>query len=299
VLIVARFLQAVGGAGVLVLPRAVARDLYEGVYVARELSRMAAVMALTPVIAPLIGGVLQTAFGWRSNFVALTAFGLALAVMVWTLLPESLRTRAPEPVSLISILRSYGSFIRNGYFLAHLGIGVCAFVGLFVWISASSFVMQELYQLTPFGFGVAFAIGACGYLVGTSLASYLVTRIGVDRTIGFGALALAAGGLGMSLALAFGLNNAVSVVLAAALYLCGLGLVFPLTQAGALMPFPQRAGAASSLLGFVQQTSGAIGGATVGHLLGETAWPMAAGIALSGCAALLLWTLTRQVRQHP
>lgn len=94
VLIVARFLQAIGGAGVLVLPRAIARDLHEGVFVARELSRMAAVMALTPVVAPLIGGVLQTAFGWRSNFVALTAFGLMLAVMVWTLLPESLRVRA-------------------------------------------------------------------------------------------------------------------------------------------------------------------------------------------------------------
>src|SRR6185437_7164995 len=186
-LIVARFVQAVGGAGVLVLPRAIARDLYDGVYVARELSRMAAVMALTPVVAPLLGGVLETAFGWRSNFVCLTAFGLALAALVWWLLPESLRMRAPEPVSVGSILRSYASIARNGHFLAHLGIGICAFIGLFVWISASSFVMQQLYGLSPFGFGVAFGVGACGYLVGTFLGANLVTRIGIDRTVGLGA----------------------------------------------------------------------------------------------------------------
>jgi DHA1 family bicyclomycin/chloramphenicol resistance-like MFS transporter len=64
-LIVARFIQAIGGSGILILPRAIARDLHDGVYVARELSRIAAVMALTPVIAPLIGAVLQVAFGWR------------------------------------------------------------------------------------------------------------------------------------------------------------------------------------------------------------------------------------------
>src|SRR5262249_36510007 len=69
VLIAARALQALGGAGMMVLPRAIVRDLYEGVYVAREMARMAAVMALTPVVAPLLGGVLETAFGWRSNFV--------------------------------------------------------------------------------------------------------------------------------------------------------------------------------------------------------------------------------------
>jgi DHA1 family bicyclomycin/chloramphenicol resistance-like MFS transporter len=65
------------------------------------------------------------------------------------------------------------------------------------------------------------------------------------------------------------------------------------------MPFPQRAGAASSLLGFLQQTSGAIGGAVVGHLMGATAWPLAAGMAVAGCAALVLWALTRKARQSP
>lgn len=296
VLIVARFFQAVGGSGMVVLPRAIARDLHEGVFVARELSRMAAVMALTPVVAPLIGAVLQTWFGWRSQFICLTGFGLVSAAMVWWLLPESLRVRAPEPVSLMSTLRAYGSFVRNRAFVAHLGIGTCAFLGLFAWISGSSFVMQEIYGLSAFGFGVAFAIGSIGYLIGTFLGAHLVVRIGLDRTIGIGTLALAAGGLGIVLALALGLTSAASLVLAVSLHLAGMGLVFPLTQAGALLPFPQRAGAAASLVGFLQQTSGAVMGIVIGHLLGQTAWPLAVAIATVGCLAVLLWVLSRGAR---
>ena len=88
-LIAARFLQALGGSGAMVLARATVRDMYEGVRVARELSRMAAIMAIAPLLAPLAGGVLQTLFGWRSNFVALFLFAATAWIMVWFLIPYS------------------------------------------------------------------------------------------------------------------------------------------------------------------------------------------------------------------
>src|SRR5882757_869434 len=144
-LIAARFVHAVGGSGATVLARAVVRDMFEGVRIGRELSRMAAIMALAPLIAPLIGGVLQTAFGWRSNFVTLTCFGAAAWTMVWCLLPETLRHRAPEPVSLTSILRSYRRFLGEPIFIVHLGIATCCLCGLFAWISSAAFVLQDLY----------------------------------------------------------------------------------------------------------------------------------------------------------
>jgi DHA1 family bicyclomycin/chloramphenicol resistance-like MFS transporter len=296
VLIAARALQAFGGAGMMVLPRAIARDLYEGVYVAREMARMAAVMALTPVVAPLIGGALETAFGWRSNFLFLAAFGVVTGGLSWWLLPESLRTRVKEPISLISTLRVFGGFLRNRSFLAHLALGVCSFVGLFAWISSAGFVMQDVYRLSPLAFGVAFAVGACGYLVGTSLGSHLVTRIGIDRTIGVGTVAYAAGGLGAVLALTLGLTSAASIVLPTSIYLAGLGLVLPLAQAGTLLPFPQRAGAASSLVGFTLQLSGAVTGVAVGSGLGHSAWPLAAGLGIAGGLAVGTWALTRGAR---
>lgn len=296
VLIAARVLQAFGGAGMMVLPRAIVRDLYEGVYVAREMARMAAVMGITPVVAPLLGGLLETWFGWRSNFVVLTLFGVVTGGLVWWLMPESLRTRAPEPISVGSMLQAFGEFLRNRYFVAHLALGVCAFIGLFAWISSGGFVMQDIYGLDPVSFGFAFAVGACGYLAGTWFGSHFVTRIGIDGIIGLGAAAFALGGLGAVSALALGLASAASIVLPITVYLIGLGLLLPLAQAGTLLPFPKRAGAASSLVGFVLQVAGALTGVAVGHGLGQSAWPLAMGLALSGALAVVTWALTRGIR---
>src|SRR5476651_735435 len=120
-LIVARFVQALGGSGGIVLARAVVRDLYSGVRAGRELSLIGSVMALAPVLAPIAGGVLQTGFGWRSVFVALVVAGLAGAVFVWLQLPETLAIRSPEPVSPSTMLASYRVVARNPAYLAYLG----------------------------------------------------------------------------------------------------------------------------------------------------------------------------------
>ena len=295
-LIAARALQALGGAGGIVLARAIVRDLYSGTRAGRELSLIGAVMALAPVLAPLIGGVLQTTLGWRSVFFTLVGAGLAGAAIVWPLMPETLSQRAAHPVTPASMLKSYRVVARNPAYLAYLGIASTSFAGLFAWISGSSFVLQYLYGLTPFQFGVAFAVGSAGYMAGTTLAARLVMRHELDRTLGYGAAAMAAGGIAMVLAVGFGLASAAALVLPMALYLAGLGMVLPQAIAGAMTPFPERAGAASALLGFVQQSTAALCGALVGVLLGSTAWPLAGMIAAMGCATLALWVATRAVR---
>jgi len=94
-----------------------------------------------------------------------------------------------------------------------------------------------------------------------------------------------------------GLTSSLSLVLPIAVYLAGLGMVLPQGIAGALTPFPERAGAASSLFGFVQQSIAALCGAVVGALLGRSAWPLAAAVAAMGCVTLLLWLVTQRVRR--
>ena len=291
-LIAARFVQALCGSGASVLARAVVRDMYEGTRIGRELARMAAIMALAPLVAPLIGGVLQTAFGWRSNFAFLFCFGAAAWIMVWFLLPETLRKRAPEPVSIASTVRSYRRFLADRGFVIHLGIATCCLCGLFAWISSGAFVLQDIYGLSPMAFGLAFTVAASGYLVGTSIAARFVMRWGSRRTMGLGAAAMALGGLTMILSVAFTSHGAWGVVAATGLYLVGMGMTLAQAQAGALLPYPDRAGAASSLLGFVTQTSSAIVGAILGHTLGLTAWPLAIAMLLAGGLSLLLWNIS-------
>ncbi len=295
-LIAARFLQAVGGSGATVLARAVVRDMFEGVRIGRELSRMAAIMALAPLIAPLIGGVLQTAFGWRSNFVALICFGAAAWVMVWLLLPETVRNRAPEPVSLVSILRSYRRFLGEPVFVVHLGIAACCLCGLFAWISSAAFVVQDVYGYSALAFGMTFALASGGYLAGTTFAARFVARWGSGRLMGLGCSAMAVSGIALVLWLAIGPSRAEGVVAAICIYLIGMGMSLPQSQAGALLPFPDRAGAASSLLGFITLTSSALVGALIGRALGASAWPLAIAVLIAGSLSFVFWWFSRGVR---
>ena len=297
-LIIARAFQALGGSGGIVLTRAIVRDIYSGAHAGRELSLIGLVMALAPVLAPILGGIIQTVFGWRVTFLALVGAGFAGAAVVWRLLPETLNTRAAEPVSLSSMLRSYRIVGRNPAYLAYLAITSASYAGLFAWISGSAFVLQDLYGLAPFDFGVAFALGSVGYMTGSAIAARLVIRLGLDGVLGLGGCACAAGGLAMIAAVGFGLMSSMSLVLPMAIYLAGLGMVLPQGIAGAMTPFPERAGAASSLFGFLQQTAAAVCGATVGWFLGQSAWPLALGVATMGIATLGLWLVTRGLRAH-
>jgi DHA1 family bicyclomycin/chloramphenicol resistance-like MFS transporter len=295
-LIAARFFQGLGGCGGIVLARAIVRDLYAGARAGRELSLIGSVMALAPVLAPVAGGILQTGFGWRSIFITLVIAGLIVSAIVWLLLPETLRERAADPVSPSTMLASYRVVARNPAYLAYLGLSTASYAGLFAWISGASFVLQNLYGLSPFSFGVAFAVGSIGFMTGATLAARLVMRLGIDGTLGVGAAMLAAGGLGTVAATALGFATAASLVLPVAVYLAGLGMVLPQAIAGAMTPFPDRAGAASSLLGFIQQSAAAACGAFVGALLGHNAWPLAGAVAFMGCATLVIWLATRRVR---
>jgi DHA1 family bicyclomycin/chloramphenicol resistance-like MFS transporter len=295
-LIAARALQAMGSSGAIVLARAIVRDFYHGPRAGRELSLMGMIMGFAPIVAPLIGGVLQQGFGWRSGFAVIFAGGVAAMTAVWWALPETVRRDGAAPIVVSDFFRSYRIVARNGSFLAHTGIVMASYAGLFAFISGASFVMQDLYGLTPIGFAVFMAITACGYLAGTFAAARIVERIGLNRTIGAGVFALAGGGLTLVVGVALAPHATAAVALPMMLYVAGLGLAAPQALAGAMQPFAQRAGAASSFLGCVQQTASAVMGAVVGHLLGASAWPLVISIAAMGALSFAVWALTRRVR---
>lgn len=297
-LIFARGMQGLGGAGGIVLTRAVVRDLYSGAAAGRQLSIITAVMALAPVVAPFVGGGLQTVFGWQSTFVAMGAAVAAMIVATWRGLPETLAVRSPQ-LSLGSVFSSFGIVARNRQFLAYLALATLAFCGLFSWISGCSFVLQGMYGLSPLAFGAAFAGGAVGYLSGSSFAARYVRKLGLDVMLGVGCCGLALGGLTMIAGLALGIASPMLLVVGIAIYLAGLGMTLPQSIAGALTPFPDRAGAASSLFGIAQQGAAAICGIIVGHWLDTDAWPLAIMIAAPGMLALVMWGLTRRVRNLP
>jgi MFS transporter, DHA1 family, multidrug resistance protein len=217
-------------------------------------------------------------------------------LFVWRRLPETLRAPAAGPFSLTAILAGYAEILRNRAVLAYIGMLAASFAGVFAWISGSSFVLQEIYGLSALSYGLAFGAASAGYLAGTALATRIVIRLGLDRTIGLGAVVLAIGGLGSVMAVPLGNVSAIPLVAAMTVFAAGMGLVQPQTIAGAMLPFPHRAGTASSLVGVSQMVCAAASGAIVGHFLGSSAWPVAVPLAITGCLTLVIWALSRDVR---
>ena len=296
VLTAARFVQAFGASGPIVLGRAMVRDLYEGARAGRELSRMGTVMGLVPAIAPIGGGLLQDWAGWRSTFAVIVLLGLALGGTVVALLPETLRSRAAAPLSFAAILRGFGSLLTHPAYRVYVALCSLAYGGLFAFISGSSFVLQGIYGLEELPYAFSFAFTVLGFIAGTLVAQRIVARRGLDGTIGLGVAAMALGGATMLLLMLSGVPSSLAITAPMALYTAGVGLTMPQTVAAAMLPFGERAGAASSLLGICQMTFAALVGAGVGQALGGSALPLPFVIAAIGVIALLLFCVSAKVR---
>lgn len=296
VLVAARFLQAVGACIGPVLGRAVVRDVHGREGAARVLAYMSAAMALAPAIGPIIGGFLEEAFGWRSNFLALVVYGGVGLLATWHILPETNAQPDPEAARLQRILRGYRGFLGHRVYVGHVLCCAFAYSGIFAFISGSSFVLQQAVGLGPIAYGLCFAGAVIGYMIGTVTAGRLSRRLGIERLIAMGAVTAVAGGLllaGLAMADAAEgpLAGALAIVGPMLVYMIGVGLVLPNAIAGAVGPFPRAAGAASALLGFTQMTVAAVVGILVAALYDGSARPMTGMIAVVALGILLSFLL--------
>ena len=296
ILIAARFLQALGASGPIVLGRAIVRDFYEGPRAGRELSRMGTMMGIVPAVAPVLGGLIAQFYEWRVTFGVMLVCGVALAAIVLLRLPESIQAKSETPISFAAILRGFGTLLRHPGYRTYVSFSMLAYGGLFAFISGSSFVLQGVYRLSELAFAFSFAFMVMGYIGGTFLAQHLVGRRGLDGTIRLGVTSLASGGALMLVLVVSGVPSSFAVTGPMAIYALGVGLTMPQAMASALMPFPERAGAASSLLGICQMTFAAILGIVLGQNLGCSALPLPAAIASTGVLALIVYATTGRVR---
>ena len=298
-LIAARVVQAFGAAGPIILARAVVRDLYEGARAGRQLSIMSTIQGFTPIGAPVLGGVLQSLFDWHASFVAMGLMGGALALAVLLLLPETNRHRHDGPISPATILASFGIILKNPAYRSYLLMQAFSYNGLFAFLSASSYVLQKVYGFNSVQFGLMFALCSSSFVSGTFLGARLVARRGLDRMIGLGANFLLVGGLGQLVTALLIPQSVLGLVIPQMIYFLGFGFMLPNMIAAAMSPFPERAGAASSLMGFVQMTSAAIVGWIMGASLGGTAMPLVIVMAVAGIGSFALFHLTRHHRPPP
>nr|WP_308915208.1 multidrug effflux MFS transporter [Jannaschia sp. LMIT008] len=285
-LIAARAVQAAGAASLMVVPRAVIRDMHTGPQATRLMALIMLVISVSPMLAPLIGSGLIALGDWRLIFWALAAVAVADLALVTFALPETMARRVP--VDLRAMWAGARVLLTDRTFMALTFVGGFGMASFFVFLASAAFVYVEQFGLTPTGFSLAFAINALGFFAASQLAAPLGMRVGMARmvlvaTLGFAAMAV----LTFGAVLVFGASLPLVV---GGLFLANafLGLVVPSTMVMALDPHGEIAGLASSLGGTLQMVAGGAAVAASAPFFDGTATPMLAAIALCGVAASAL-----------
>ncbi|SED50451.1 MFS transporter, DHA1 family, bicyclomycin/chloramphenicol resistance protein [Streptomyces sp. TLI_105] len=284
-----RLLQGLAGAAGIVIARAVVRDLYDGVEMARFFSTLMLISGVAPIIAPLIGGQILRLTDWRGVFHVLTAIGVLLTLVVWRFLHETLPPERRHEGGVGQALRTMRGLLADRVFTGYMLTGGLAFAALFAYISASPFVVQEIYGASPQTFSLLFGLNSVGLVaVGQINGKLLVGRVSLDKALGCGLGIILLAGLALTLMTTGVLGEVGLAPVAAGLFvlMSAMGLAMPNTNAQALMRTPHAAGSASALLGTSSFLIGAVASPLVGIAGEHTAVPMA--VVQLGCAVLAL-----------
>jgi len=284
-----RALQGLSAGAGSVIGQAIVQDRFTGADAQRIMSHIMMVFGLAPAIAPILGGWLHVAFGWRATFVFLTLFGAAMLLACWKLLDESLPREKRHAFHGVDIARNYLKVLGHPQFLLlSLSVGL-AFGGLSLYIgSAANFVM-EILHLPETAFAWMFIPLISGMVIGSAWGGKRAAKMPAAtlRRLGFGLMALACVlNVGYT-ALAGDRVQVPWAVLPLMVYTFGLAVAMPAIQVGALALFPQNRGLASSMLAFIQMMSFALMSGLVAPLLFGSAFKLAVGVTVGLVASFL------------
>jgi MFS transporter, DHA1 family, multidrug resistance protein len=286
VLIGARVLQALGGGTGPVVARAVIRDLYDRDRAARVFSYMSMAQSLNPMLAPIVGGYVHEAFGWRAIFMVLTALGALFVALMAAGVRETNVHRDPTALRPGHLGHNLSVLLTDRSYVGYVLVNALMFGGQFAFITGSAFVLIDVLGLSPSAFGLCFGGVAFGIMTGTFLSGRFGARVGLDRLILGGTTLGAAAGLTLATLSWSGVLSVPAVIGPMYLFAVGLGLTLPNGTAGAIGPFPHMAGLAAAGAGFLQMTGSALYSVAVGRFYDGTSRPMTTAVALAGLGAL-------------
>ena len=291
-LIVGRIIQAFGGAVGLVLARAIVRDVYGPEQAAKVIATLVMVMVVMPMLSPAVGGEVMTRFGWEAVFLVMSALSLLIFLILQSSLTETLAEPAPFD-GVGAMLRNFIHLMRSRIFR---GYALCvAFVSVvfFAFISAAPEIMISVLQRPATEYGYYFILIPLGFMLGNSVARQF-NHWGIDRLITIGA---SLGVIGIMLALGLqmlGLSHPIALFAPVALAVLGNGITLPNAQAAAINEFPQFAGTASGLTGFLQMAFSAVAAQGVAVIYNQTAYPLLLMMLAASLASLGFFVVSRR-----
>lgn len=291
-LIFFRFVQGVGASAVMVIPRAIIRDLHTGIEATRLMALLMLVISVSPILAPLTGSALIIPFGWRAVFVAVT---IVAVIGLFLLTFFQAETHAPDKrtaASASAVARSFAYLLTHRRFLGLTFIGGLGMASFFSFLAGSSFVYIEHFGLTTAQFSVAFSINAIGFIGSSQFAANLGQRFGMAKVVLVAVTIYAALTGALAVLTLAGVDSLVVMMILLFLGFAAMGLVIPSTMVLALDEHGPIAGMASALGGTLQMVTGGVMIVIVSLFFDGTPLPMLAAIALCAFGSFVVSIVT-------
>jgi len=281
-----RVVQALGACSGPVLARAMVRDLYDHKNAAQMLSLLMLIMAIAPLLGPMIGAEIIAVSTWRTIFWTLCGVGAAIALAV-AMLPETLEVSKRSTIPIGHAFGQYADLLRDRALLAYAAAGGFFYAGIYAYVAGTPFAYISYYHLSPEAYGPLFAVNIVGLMAVNLVNARLIARMETDRLLLLGAFMAAASGLIVAVTALTGWGGVAGLAVPLFVYNAMVGPIIANSVAGALERAPDRLGAASALVGAMHYGAGVIGAAMVAILADGTPWTMGWIIAAGGVASAL------------
>jgi len=294
-LIIWRTLQgAAMGAGVM-CARAIVRDLYSPVQGARVMSKGLSGLGVIACLSAPLGGLVSDLLNWRYALLMLSVFAAVTLAVLALRFEETVPHKNPNALQLGTLMATWRQILGNRTFLAFSALTACSYSGLFTFLAASSFVFIGVLGLSKTQYGLVMFVNSLAYIGGTFVCRHWLPRWGVRRAVAMaGGLSLTGGTL-MAVLTLMGWVNVWSIMLPQLIFMIGHGIHQPCGQSGAVGPFPQAAGAASAVNGFLMMVCAFAWGGWLGAHMDGTVLPLTLGVWFwSALIALSAWTLVHK-----
>ena len=290
-LVALRFVQGLGGSAGMVIAIAVIRDLHTGAEAARLLALAILALSVSPILAPILGGLIVQFGSWQLIFWSLALIGLLVGCLVWRGLPETHPPERRTPARIGVIARSYRQLLGSPWFMTAALTSGTAQAGLLAYIAGSPSVFISLHGVTPLVYSLIFATNAAALIGGAQLVPWLIRRLGIRRMVTCAVAAYLTAGLVLAGAILLGYGTLEVTVVLVFLTLGCLGLIMPSAGMLALEPFGRMAGTAAALSGGLQATISTLATLVVSSAYDGTARPMVLVMAGAALVSAASWSL--------
>ncbi|WP_205626054.1 multidrug efflux MFS transporter EmrD [Photobacterium aquae] len=282
----ASFVQGMGTGCSGAMCRTVTRDCYEGEDLHRANSLVSMGIIFSPLIAPVLGGYLSSAFTWQASYMFLFAFGAAvtLAMMVYFAETLPVEKRRHERV-----LVSYRYVLGNRRFQGYVLCLIATFAGIAAFEAAAGVLLGSVLKLDPKTVSLLFILPLPGYLAGSWLSAVLAKKLGNAKVMMIGMLAITLGAVIILIPGMAGLVTVSSLIGGAFVYFAGAGVLFPAATTAAIQPFPHHAGTAGAILGGLQNLGAGLATLAASMMRAEDQYSL--GAVMSVMAILVVFSL--------